>query len=575
MSFPRVLFVMDEPVDRRCLRYEPDPEALATAARLQPGWRRRKFRLARLFVRIDRKAAYLETRAASFREFAARAGYDPEEAQQTMLLGYAFEEPGLEEALMQGEITWSAACAIGQIHRGPDLWREEDTWLAWATTEPFTAFSRRVRERREAVRQRSRIRWWMAGIAAETKDLLARCRTLASGRAKRALTNGQLLRILATAFVLDADPSMLPPGLRRMRPTVLDPDRRGVAAETLAGVFRRSGGLCEFGQCDRPAVHLCHVRPHREGSAREAEDLVHGCAVHHKLYDLGRIRLVGWTADGRPIFEVRHPDGRVERLEPKPRPEDRRRAWLPRWVTLGLGPRMRRVASKVLAAVGAKEAARAGAEEARKRPEKPPGDPPGGPPPAAAGAPPAEPRSNGAAATACDEMPPLARSVASAAGAASARSAPPRDRAEAEEPNAPPPPPEVPHAPDAPGPRMPPGPPPAPPAPPALPIVGDPDRDPDPPPWEGTVRDRAPTGDVSPRSLSPSEGHGLHGASTLRDRSRRAPCPAGRAHPTPARATPPRVRRPRPAGRERAPPRAGAPEGDGPPSSRAPTAGTR
>ena len=51
-------------------------------------------------------------------------------------------------------------------------------------------------------------------------------------------------------------------------------------------------------------VHA-HIRPHREGSAREARDLLRLCQTHHTQFDADWLFLAGWRLENRierPVF---------------------------------------------------------------------------------------------------------------------------------------------------------------------------------------------------------------------------------------------------------------------------------
>jgi hypothetical protein len=121
-----------------------------------------------------------------------------------------------------------------------------------------------------------------------------------------------------------------------MRPTLERPHDRRVPAEVARAIEERSGGLCEFGSCERVSTELCHLVPHREGSGREVTDLVQGCRPHHKAYDAKLLEFLGWTDDKLPCFIVQETR---EILEPKPRPAARDPAERPDWLLKAIGRR--------------------------------------------------------------------------------------------------------------------------------------------------------------------------------------------------------------------------------------------
>ncbi len=107
---------------------------------------------------------------------------------------------------------------------------------------------------------------------------------------------------------------------------------------------------------DKVASEFCHVKDHRgwrqgNPSGRETSDLVHGCHLHHVLYDSGEIEFVSWTDDsplptakdhltprgevaGRPVFRNAETG---ELLFPKPWPEAREEIEAPEWLQRALG----------------------------------------------------------------------------------------------------------------------------------------------------------------------------------------------------------------------------------------------
>ncbi len=110
-------------------------------------------------------------------------------------------------------------------------------------------------------------------------------------------------------------------------------------------------------------------------SGRETSDLVHGCHLHHVLYDSGEIEFVSWSDDsplptakdhltprgevaGRPVFRNA---GTGELLFPKPWPEAREEIEAPEWLQRALGT------WDTKAARAARKKKREEEEEARKK----------------------------------------------------------------------------------------------------------------------------------------------------------------------------------------------------------------
>ncbi len=248
-----------------------------------------------------------------------------------MLVGYALAgEPELEARLRDGTVRWAAARAIGRIHQNPDFLWPGDDWLEKASTLNLKDLRRHVRERIESVRQEADARVsFTASITEQAREELERCRAVALKKAKQRLTNGQLIRALATTYLDLFDPLAREPRKRRMPDTATRPTSRGVPAEVVRAILARSGGLCEVGTCERVGEELCHLTPHREGSGREVRDLVNSCHQHHAHLDADRLRFVGWTDDGGPTFLVPKTG---EFLPPKPPAETREAPPRPRWL---------------------------------------------------------------------------------------------------------------------------------------------------------------------------------------------------------------------------------------------------
>jgi hypothetical protein len=317
-------------VDRRTVHFERDEAALAEVADRRADWLEQELAFARLFCRIDRQAAFVPAGCSSVQELASRRGYSSSHARDLTRLGYALAgEPELEALLRANEIGFDTACALGRIHQDPALLEPDDEWVRWARFERFGHLLRRIRQRVESVRQgRPANVPWNAHVTARTAENLVRCRQIASQKAGVMLTNGQLLDVLSTGYLLDEDVAEREghgpgTGTRRLPPTAERPCDRTIPAEVVRALEERSGGLCEFGSCERPAMETCHLEPHRDGSGREVENLVRGCRLHHKAFDAGLIRFLGWTRSedelgaGLPAFQVVESN---EILRPKPRP---------------------------------------------------------------------------------------------------------------------------------------------------------------------------------------------------------------------------------------------------------------
>jgi len=366
---------MQTKVDRRTIRLERDDAALAELEGGRAAWLDRELVLARLLCRIDRKAAFLAAGAASVEELASRRGYDGPRARDLCRLGYALDAvPGLEEELRRDRIRFPAACALGRIYSDPTLLEPDDAWLDWAREERLPDLRRRIQRRIESVRQQGPAdRLWSAYVTTRTADMVARCRLVAAQKAGRVLTNGQLLDVFATGYLAEHDPLERTVGTRRLPPTSERPHDRTIPAEVSRALEERSGGLCEFGACERPAVETCHVVPHHTGSGRETTDLVRGCRPHHKAFDAGWIHFLGWTdakderGAGLPVFLAIETK---EILRPKPRPTAGEACRHPEWLLRAIGSRLRRRLERRARAGGADRARRPSAAASGSPPRR-------------------------------------------------------------------------------------------------------------------------------------------------------------------------------------------------------------
>ena len=316
-----------------------DDETVARLRAEQAAWIDREIALAKDLAVLDAKRAFLYERAASVEELAARIGYVGFRARELALAGHALNaEPAYETYLRKNEIVFAALVAVGQLYRDPEFWIDEaDDWVHAVRFKRLKDLRKLVRIRIEELRQRRTVRAWTAFISEETREDLEECRVVASKKAGRPLTRGQLLTVLSTFYRIKNDIRVKPARARRMPPTVERPHDRTVPADAVREVRARSGGYCEFGGCGRIAMHLCHIEPHRHGGSREALNLVDGCRIHHRQFDDHEIRFLAFTDDKRPVFIV---EGSNEILSPKPPPDDPVRSEPEEWLLKATGQRV-------------------------------------------------------------------------------------------------------------------------------------------------------------------------------------------------------------------------------------------
>ncbi len=373
---------MKHPLDPREAHFERDHAAAERLAALRNAWLEDKFERARLFRRMDVNHAYVGEGCGSLSHFATRLGYDFQQAKNMAWLGYALDGcPGLEEAVRDKRLMLAQAYEIGKLYQFPELVLEEDDWLQTALGKTLKALRSLVRKRLEAMRQDvSSTTTMVLELGAAAKDDFDEARMLAMQKARRPLSNSQAAWVFARYYREAMDPREKREGTRRMPPTIERPDQRGIPAAVVRRIWKRSGGICEFGQCDKVATEFCHVKDHRgwrqgNPSGRETSDLVHGCHLHHVLYDSGEIEFVSWSDDsplptaqdhltprgdvaGRPVFRNA---ATGELLFPKPWPEAREEIEAPEWLQRALGT------WDTKAARAARKKKREEEEEARKK----------------------------------------------------------------------------------------------------------------------------------------------------------------------------------------------------------------
>jgi hypothetical protein len=316
-------------------RWEPQPDAaaIAEAKGLFERSREIDLRLSRVLARIEAKGAHHVEGAATIADFARRHGFDGLRATELARLGAAVEKaPEIRPKLESGQLTIAAASAVAPLLAKPEMQKPGEDWVKKAEEATSIKDLRRdVKFRVEEARQGAPVTIALSiPVTQETCEKFRRIRRLASAMEKKELSESQTFAKMAEHCLRSWDPLEKKPRARRMGPTEERPTSRGVAAETKRTLANRSGLLCEFPGCTRVATHKAHVKPHAKGSGREPRHLWNGCPFHHAMYDVAKtIRIVGWTADGKPIFVFA--DGTPVRARPSSS----------RQPPLGEGPRTR------------------------------------------------------------------------------------------------------------------------------------------------------------------------------------------------------------------------------------------
>lgn len=254
---------------------------------------------------------------ASVGELAEELGLSAREGRMLCALGRALEGwPGLEERVRDGRCNPEKGAAFARLLDVPAAVRPGDDWLGAAEEEPTTEFLRRVGGRVEETLRGvpvERLSFWVSqGGMADFRH----CRALASRRAQRRLSRGETLEVVAARFLEAEDPLRAGKRRRRAGATAGTPGRH-VPAEVRRAVLGRARSRCEFPRCGLDTwLDFAHLRAHRHGGSREADNLLLLCGVHHRALDAGllRVRVEG----GRLRFRL---PGGQEREGPRLAPE--------------------------------------------------------------------------------------------------------------------------------------------------------------------------------------------------------------------------------------------------------------
>ena len=292
--------------DKRQVTASPDEAAETRLIACAKSLRSLQIQAAKDLAKVESAGHHRLRGCASLVEFGVRVGFGAFETRQLANLGMSLAaEPELEAMVRKGEIALSAAAIIGRIYANPGLLRPDDSWLEHARTEPVGVLRKRVQRRIEEHAQgRRRMTEVSVYVPDETHAGFRRARALASRKAGRTLTQGQTLTAVVGFYLERNDPLLQLEGKRRVGPTDQTPASRYIPAEVRRAVRRRSNDCCEVPGCQN-AIHLqfAHRSPHRDGSGREAEDLIHLCSAHHLLYDAGMIDLSGVLLSDGPLSD--------------------------------------------------------------------------------------------------------------------------------------------------------------------------------------------------------------------------------------------------------------------------------
>ena len=212
----------------------------------------------------------------------------------------------VEDRLRDGEMSFDNAAQLGRLLAKPGLVpaAERDAWVRAAATMTPRQFARHVAKRLEESAQRERTVYLGLEVGEGARDDFRSARKLASRQAGRMLTEGETFSLVMRRYVRAHDERLVGAKERRVGPTAELPWVRYVPAAVRRAIRVRAGDRCEVPGCSNDVfLELMHVgTSHAERGAREERDLALGCSTHHVLLDAGRLRFLGWTAEGHPRF---------------------------------------------------------------------------------------------------------------------------------------------------------------------------------------------------------------------------------------------------------------------------------
>jgi len=274
-----------------------------------------ELRAARLLAKIKTSGHYIHRGRSSIAHFGEGHGFAGREAWRLAAVGEVLQlEPALEERILAGKISLDSAAALLKVLSRPELRREGDDWLGWAEEGSTRELETRIRERAVEIESGEPASTLTATLTASAQLTFDRARQIASRKKKKPLTEGQTIEVLADHYLDSFDPLRKEPRARRMPPTAGQPGRH-VPAEVARQVHARHRGKCSVRGCDRDCfIQKAHLKAHRFGGSREADNLVELCWMHHMMLDHGLIRITG-TAEN-PIFSTY--DGEVIRERAPP-----------------------------------------------------------------------------------------------------------------------------------------------------------------------------------------------------------------------------------------------------------------
>jgi hypothetical protein len=263
--------------------------------------RAKELHAARLLAEIKASGHHIDRGRSSIAHFGEGLGLAGREAWRLAAAAEALQfEPALEERILKGKISLDAAAVLLKVFTRPELKRKGDDWLGWAEEGSTHDLETRIRERAVEVESGEPASTLTATLTASAHLKFERAQQVASGKEKRLLTEGQTIEVLADHYLDSFDPMRKEPRSRRMPSTEGQPGRH-VPAEVAREVHARNRGKCSVPGCDRRCfLQKAHIKAHRFGGSREADNLTELCWMHHALLDFKRIVIEG--DGGKPLF---------------------------------------------------------------------------------------------------------------------------------------------------------------------------------------------------------------------------------------------------------------------------------
>jgi hypothetical protein len=318
------LFVIGKPTSPQPARRDDAALAafLAGLARMRDG----AIDAAKALVAVEQAGHFVFEGCASIGEFGERHGASAWETRYLLGLGRAMAaSPGVEERFREGRVPLPSASLLGLVLADASLARPGDDWVGWAETESERTFRRRVNRRVEEVRLGEQAAVALTFfVSKKGRDDFARARAIASRKADRLLTDGETLERVVDHFLATFDPRRRREASRRL-PHTAGVRGRYVPAQVQREVAARDDDRCAVPFCDHDIfLQNAHVVPHAEGGDREARNLLRLCSRHHRMFDLGQLRLLG--SPEQPVFvdaagrrlDGRAPDGPPRATGPPP-----------------------------------------------------------------------------------------------------------------------------------------------------------------------------------------------------------------------------------------------------------------